>query len=266
MSTKILTVFALFLSLGTTAMADEEMPAEPVVRSSEYGQTYVRSVPDEPDGQKGKTRVFSVGRDSDELLCEYDWYAAEIYIGGPGGETLVRFGPWHRGHQPQEDHLAIGIYRGSKTIREYSTLDMQKLGSGYSPSVSHYVVFQRRIGFRWTGGNSYVYEVEGVSGKVFAFDIDTGAVEEKAAAQSAGGGAKAKVRVPDEETAVAIAVAVWSPIYGKEQIEKEKPYQAALKDGIWHVSGSLPEGWKGGVAEAEIAQEDGRILSISHGE
>ncbi len=71
--------------------------------------------------------------------------------------------------------------------------------------------------------------------------------------------------VPDEETAIKIAVAVWTPIYGKEKIEKEKPYEATLKDGIWYVSGSLPEGWKGGVAEAEIAKDDGRIIRISHG-
>ena len=72
--------------------------------------------------------------------------------------------------------------------------------------------------------------------------------------------------VPNEETAIKIAVAVWIPIYGKEQIEGEKPYKAVLKGGIWYVTGSLPEGWIGGVAEAEIAKDDGRILRISHGE
>ena len=71
--------------------------------------------------------------------------------------------------------------------------------------------------------------------------------------------------IPDEETAIKIATAVWAPIYGKEKIEKEKPYKATLKDGIWYVSGSLPEGWIGGVAEAEIAKDDGKIIRISHG-
>ena len=72
--------------------------------------------------------------------------------------------------------------------------------------------------------------------------------------------------VPDQETAIKIAVAVWTPIYGKDEIEKEKPYKAVLKDGIWYVSGSLPRGYvKGGVTEAEIAKDDGRIQRISHG-
>ncbi len=71
--------------------------------------------------------------------------------------------------------------------------------------------------------------------------------------------------VPDEETAIKIAVAVWIPIYGKEKIENEKPYKAVLKDGVWFVTGSLPERWIGGVAEAEIAKDDSRIIRISHG-
>ncbi|MCX6959247.1 MAG: YbbC/YhhH family protein [Verrucomicrobia bacterium] len=71
--------------------------------------------------------------------------------------------------------------------------------------------------------------------------------------------------VPDAETAIRIAVAVWEPIYGKAQIEKEKPYHSSIKDGIWTVLGSLPTAWRGGVAEAEISKKDGQILRISHG-
>ncbi len=72
--------------------------------------------------------------------------------------------------------------------------------------------------------------------------------------------------VPDEQTAIAIAVAVWKPIYGKQKIEKEKPYKAQLKNDVWTVTGSLPKGFdKGGVAEADIAKDDGRILRVIHG-
>lgn len=71
--------------------------------------------------------------------------------------------------------------------------------------------------------------------------------------------------VPDEKTAIRIAVAVWIPIYGEKKIEGEKPYHAKLDKGIWTVEGSLPKGWLGGVAVAEIAKDDGRILRVSHG-
>lgn len=72
--------------------------------------------------------------------------------------------------------------------------------------------------------------------------------------------------VPDEKTAIRIAVAVWIPIYGEKKIEGEKPYHAKLDKGIWTVEGSLPKGWLGGVAVAEIAKDDGRILRVSHGQ
>ena len=71
--------------------------------------------------------------------------------------------------------------------------------------------------------------------------------------------------VPDAATAIAIAVAVWNPIYGKEHIEREKPFVARLEDGVWTVGGSLTKGMPGAVAEAEIAKDDGRILRVSHG-
>src|SRR5262245_21543379 len=71
--------------------------------------------------------------------------------------------------------------------------------------------------------------------------------------------------VPNSRTAIKIAVAVWLPFYGEEQIAKEKPYRAELANGVWTVEGSLPDSMVGGVAVAEIAREDGRILRVSHG-
>ena len=71
--------------------------------------------------------------------------------------------------------------------------------------------------------------------------------------------------VPNAETAIRIALAVWEPIYGKKQIDSEKPYRVTLKNGVWTVEGSLPPGWRGGVAIAEISASDGTILRVSHG-
>jgi hypothetical protein len=71
--------------------------------------------------------------------------------------------------------------------------------------------------------------------------------------------------VPNAETAIKIAVAVWEPIFGADRIAREKPYRARLVSGTWIVEGSLPPGQKGGVALAEIAKGDGRILKVSHG-
>jgi NTF2 fold immunity protein len=71
--------------------------------------------------------------------------------------------------------------------------------------------------------------------------------------------------VPNEETAIAIAVAVWNPIYGKDQISKEKPYSANLADGVWFVSSTPSKGIeKGGNAIAQIRQKNGEILKVIH--
>ncbi|MBN2363843.1 hypothetical protein JXL83_06905 [candidate division WOR-3 bacterium] len=170
--------FFLLSILSCQVFADEEANNRPVVRASQYGMTYAKSIPDAAYGDLGKTLIYSVGWENDELICEYNWYANEIYLGGPGETTIVRFGPWQRGREPSSNHLALGIYRDGRTLREYSTLEMTKLGCGISTSVSHYEIFGERLGFRWMSGDDYVFEVKGVSGKLFTFDVSTGDIKE----------------------------------------------------------------------------------------
>jgi hypothetical protein len=172
------TVASLFLSLITrTVTADDEASNRTVVRSSEHGSVYARSIPEESYGSKCKTKIFHVGAEQDALIAEYPWYSSVLYLGGEGEDTVVRFGPWQRGRQPEASHLAIGIYRKGKTIREYSTLQMQQLGSGSSSSVSHYTVFNNsRPRFRWVKDNVYVLEAQGESGKMFTFSLKTGQI------------------------------------------------------------------------------------------
>src|SRR6266576_1146039 len=72
--------------------------------------------------------------------------------------------------------------------------------------------------------------------------------------------------VPDAATAARIAEAVWIPIYGAEQIAKEKPFNATLKGDVWTVTGALSPDTVGGVAEANVSKRDGRILRVIHGQ
>ncbi len=168
----------LLAVMAKAVLADQEASNRPVVRASQYGAVYAKSVPFDYYGQEGVTRVYCVGEDEDTLIAEYDWFANEIYMGGSGDATLVRFGPWHRDREPSDDHLAIGIYRDGELIREYSTLELFEMGSGVQASVSHYRIFGRRLGFSWFEGYDYVYQVEGISGKVFTFDLETGDILE----------------------------------------------------------------------------------------
>ena len=75
----------------------------------------------------------------------------------------------------------------------------------------------------------------------------------------------AKGYVPDDKTAIKIAEAMLSPIYGEKQIEGERPFHAILNENIWTISGSLPEGYVGGVAVIRVDKRTGKILSYIHG-
>ncbi len=70
--------------------------------------------------------------------------------------------------------------------------------------------------------------------------------------------------VPDKQTAIKIALAVWENVYGKDAISRQAPFKATLSEGVWFVTGSLPEHTVGGVAIAQISKQDARILRISH--
>src|SRR5215831_12325379 len=83
------------------------------------------------------------------------------------------------------------------------------------------------------------------------------------------------VGVPDAATAVRIAEPALIKVYGKHQIDYEKPLTAKLENGVWNVYGTLccPDrnGRRtceigkcvGGVAALKLRQSDGKILSIS---
>ena len=80
--------------------------------------------------------------------------------------------------------------------------------------------------------------------------------------------------VPDSDTAVKVAEAVLVPVYGKKQIESERPFTATLKNDVWTVEGTLrcPDGkggvttdCDGGVAVVRISKRDARVLYMLHG-
>jgi len=77
--------------------------------------------------------------------------------------------------------------------------------------------------------------------------------------------------IPDEGTAVAMAYAVAVPIYGKSQMEREKPFRAELEGGVWTVLGTLQgsgpgSGVVGGTLIMQIDQQSGRIRFLGHDE
>ncbi len=79
--------------------------------------------------------------------------------------------------------------------------------------------------------------------------------------------------VPDSVTAVQIAEAVLVPVYGRKQIESQRPFTARLKKDVWTVSGTLrcrDQAGKissicsGGTAVVQISKQDAHIISMIH--
>ena len=77
--------------------------------------------------------------------------------------------------------------------------------------------------------------------------------------------------VPTAETAIAVAEAVLIPVYGKDQIESERPFKAVLNENVWVVTGSVPchnpppgAECPGGAAEIKISKWTGQILFMTH--
>lgn len=186
----VLTALAGLVFAGP-ASADEEASNVAHVIAGPYGRCYAKSVPrhiHDPEGgprQQGRTEIYRVGDSEDVLVQQYDWFSQSLFVRcRPGKESVViRVGPWHRGHNPRADHLAIAFYRDGMEIGHYSTLDIagkEKAESGTFPkyknvsaSVSHYDVFAS-----WPEltqiAETWVITATTIDGRVLVFDIETG--------------------------------------------------------------------------------------------
>lgn len=69
--------------------------------------------------------------------------------------------------------------------------------------------------------------------------------------------------VPNEVAAIKISIAILEPIYGVDEIAKQKPFTAELKGGVWVVHGSMENST--GIAEVDISKRTGTILRVIHG-
>jgi hypothetical protein len=169
------------LSAPLSALADDEASNWPHVQSAEYGRCYLKSVPAENYGSKGQTYVYSVTAQADQLLVRYPWYSKQIWLNcavsndkSATGISVVRRGPWSRGHRASANDLALAFAFNGKEVKHYSTLDLAGKADNVSASVSHYTVIEKVLGYRWINSNEYVFEILLIDGRKLAFDPTTG--------------------------------------------------------------------------------------------
>jgi NTF2 fold immunity protein len=70
--------------------------------------------------------------------------------------------------------------------------------------------------------------------------------------------------ITDNETAIAVAEPILFKIYGKDNIISERPYEIYLLDGYWFISGTLPNGFKGGTFEIIMNSKNGQVIKLIH--
>jgi len=71
--------------------------------------------------------------------------------------------------------------------------------------------------------------------------------------------------IKDSVTAIKIAEPILFNIYGKQNIEKQKPYEIYLLENYWVISGTLPENYLGGTFLIIIDARNSQIIKITHG-
>ena len=71
--------------------------------------------------------------------------------------------------------------------------------------------------------------------------------------------------ISDCKTAISVVEPILFKIYGKSNIEAEKPYECYLVNGFWYIAGTLSNGSKGGVFEIVIEAKDGKVIKLVHG-
>jgi hypothetical protein len=199
---RLLLIVLIWPACLNSAMADQEASNVPHVAAGPYGRCYAKSVPDhlyDPDGeprQQGRTIVYRVETSEDVLVQVYPWFSQQIFVNCTLAQKIVvvRLGPWHRGHDPRSDHLAIAFYKGGKLLKHYSTLDIaggeKALNGGFSAyrnvsaSVSHYSVFAsapEMVKITTARGPVFKYNwmirAETVDGRLLTFDMSTGELQ-----------------------------------------------------------------------------------------
>jgi hypothetical protein len=166
-------VSAAVLVAAAPAVADRA-GNRPYVQSGPDGVIYARCVPDGLAGSAGRTEVYSVGKQKDDLIAAYDWYAPEgVTLGWSpsAGKVAVMA-------RRSEPAAELSFYLGGTRLAAYTADDLGKLGvevakrratAGPEIRAEFRVLGCEQV----PGTNDYLFVIES-KGKRLGFDIRTG--------------------------------------------------------------------------------------------
>jgi hypothetical protein len=71
--------------------------------------------------------------------------------------------------------------------------------------------------------------------------------------------------IKDSSTAIKIVEPILFSIYGRENIESQKPYESYLIENYWVIAGTLPKDMHGGTFLIILNARNSKVLKINHG-
>lgn len=168
----------VLLAVVLIAPAHADRPARPM--------RYVTVAPDGlslfimiPDVQQDGTTVqahgmaFELAESGDlEPLWRVEGWFASVHL-APGGEYLVREGPW--ASKPPSEELAVAFYERGREIRRYSVSELLVDPENVVRSVSHYRWQDSRAGSPRLAGNDR-FQLTTVEGDMLTFNVRTGEI------------------------------------------------------------------------------------------
>ncbi|MBO0358112.1 hypothetical protein J0X19_09170 [Hymenobacter sp. BT186] len=74
-----------------------------------------------------------------------------------------------------------------------------------------------------------------------------------------------KMLIGSSTVAVQVAEPILFNIYGKENIQSQRPYTVHLIDNYWVLAGRLPAGYEGGTFLLIMDARNSKVIRITHG-
>lgn len=175
-------ILAAVVLMGLTcgmAWASKPSPNFPYVQSGPDGVFYARCIPDEDRGTKGTTRVFRVGKERDEPVDAYDWYAkGGVVLGWSplAGKVAIMAvgGPPSAGSGAP---AALSFHLGGKLLASYAADELKRRWGAEtmlrSTPGEEQIAFQVVGCEQVPGTNDYRFVIE-MLGRRVSFDVLTG--------------------------------------------------------------------------------------------
>lgn len=182
---RLLISFALLFGLLSSASAGGRANNAPYVHSlSGWGVYYARCIPTEPQGTKGTTTIYAVGKETDKKIDSYDWYSPNgVVLAWSPSTGKIAVVSMREGLASIDEGIEFSFYLGGQHLRSYTAKELKALGvqtlftsNGQRMDARVVEVQQRPVG---TNDYAFVVEINNAfpdkkQGRKLYFDIVTG--------------------------------------------------------------------------------------------